>query len=332
MKGIAHFSAGIAFVSFFQEAVRAGADGNPLYFILGGVFGLMPDTLDFKFYKFLYRRSDNDCMIIPDPLDPDPQDMANGIAKAISDAFARGIPVSVKLNTIRLGTDLWQQYKVRFDVTGRRIVVSIGPVVMTDQSVVQEHPVRKKEASAQLPCGIKLDYEADTTVDILDGPTFLMVPADEKRITPVFIPWHREWSHSLVIGLLFALTGVVIWDWLAGLAIFGAYGAHIMLDQLGFMGSNLFYPFVRSRRTGGLRLLHSSDMLPNFSAVWLSCLAIFWNLYSDIQYQIPFFNPLKLVFYGALVPLAIVLLAGKVCHLRERQTAAKFRKGTDPFE
>jgi len=322
MKGLSHFSVGIAFASLFQEAVRAGADGNPLYFILGGVFGLLPDTMDFKFYKFLYKHSKNDCVIMPDPLDPDPQDTANGIAGVINEAFVMDKPVNVKLNTIRLGSDLWRQYKVKFDVPGRKVVVTIGPVVRTDQSVVEEACVQYKEASAPLLCGIKLDYEAETTIDILDGPTFQMVPAEGKRITPVFIPWHREWSHSFVIGLMFAIAGTALWDWLAGLVIFGAYGAHIVLDQLGFMGSDLFYPFGSHRRTGGLRLLHSGDMLPNFSAVWLSCLVIFWNLYTNLQYQVPYFNPLKLVFYGAVVPFALFMFVKAVLRCSAGQVDA----------
>ena len=66
MKGIAHFSLGIAAASCFPAAVQAGAEGNPLYFILGGIFGLLPDTLDFKFYRFIYS---HDVEITPDDQD-----------------------------------------------------------------------------------------------------------------------------------------------------------------------------------------------------------------------------------------------------------------------
>ena len=59
MKGIAHFSSGIAAASFFPWSVQAAAEGNPLYFILGGIFGLLPDTADFKFYRFFYRHDVN---------------------------------------------------------------------------------------------------------------------------------------------------------------------------------------------------------------------------------------------------------------------------------
>ena len=43
------------------------------------------------------------------------------------------------------------------------------------------------------------------------------------------------------------------------------------------MGSNLLWPFTKSRTTG-LRLLRSGDGLPNFLAVWLSAALILFNL------------------------------------------------------
>ncbi|MDD4871638.1 MAG: metal-dependent hydrolase [Kiritimatiellae bacterium] len=320
MKGIAHFSVGIALASFFQQAVQAGSEGNPLYFILGGVFGLLPDTLDFKFYKFLYKR---DIEISPDPKDPDPQVVADGLAFAVNKTFDTGKPVRIKLNTIRLGSDLWRQYKMKFDVGNRKVIASIGPVVRTDQSVVKEYSGKEKKASATLVCGIKPDYEVETTIDILDGPLFMMTPSADGRIIPAFIPWHREWSHSFIVGLLFALVGAVAWSPLAGVISFFAYGAHILLDQLGFLGSNLFYPFHASRRAGGMKLIHSGDMLPNFGTVWLSCLAIFWNLYRDLSWQITAFNPLKLVFYGVIIPLTLFIL------LRRFLVARNSKPGVD---
>jgi len=43
-------------------------------------------------------------------------------------------------------------------------------------------------------------------------------------------------------------------------------------------------------------------MLPNFWAVWLSCLLIFWNLYRALPWSFPALNLAKLLFYGALLP------------------------------
>lgn len=329
MKGIAHFSAGIALASFFQAAVKAGVEGNPLYFILGGVFGLLPDTLDFKFYKFFYRY---DMIVTPDPLSPDPQMIADAVAMAANNAFVDKKPVRIKLNTIRLGSDLWRQYRVKFDIPGRKIRVSIGPVVRTDQSAVKEYSCNIEDAHAELICGVKPDYETETVVDILDGPSFLMKPTADKRVVPLFIPWHREWSHSLVVGLLFALAGTVVWDVLAGVIIFCAYAAHILVDQLGFLGSCLLYPFRSSSRTGGMKLIHSGDTLPNFGAVWFSCLIIFWNLYRDLPWQIESFNPLKLIFYGVILPFGAMVLLRRFLAVRNNSAScASSDRGPDTF-
>jgi membrane-bound metal-dependent hydrolase YbcI (DUF457 family) len=301
MKGIAHFAVGVAAASCFPEVVRAAAAGNPLYFILGGVFGLLPDTLDFKFYRYFFK---HDIEIVPDPLKPDPQVIADAMALAANRAFDTGKPVRIKLGTIRLGSDLWQQYEVKFDVSGNRIAVSYGPKVDTGRNPIPgTEPKKRKKASAPLLCGIKLEYEAATTVDIFDGPLFEMEPTKAGRVIPRFIPWHRQWSHSLTAALLFSLTGVLLSDWLAGAVIFSAVMAHALLDQLGFMGNNFLFPFQK-RRSEGFKLVHSDQALPNFWTVWLSCLLIFWNLYRALPWSIPAFNLAKLLFYGAVLPAA----------------------------
>ena len=53
MKGIAHFVTGVALATFFPEVVQAGAQGSlPM---LGGIAGILPDTLDFKFARYFDR-------------------------------------------------------------------------------------------------------------------------------------------------------------------------------------------------------------------------------------------------------------------------------------
>ena len=302
MKGIAHFTIGIAAASSFPAAVAAGAAGNPLYFILGAVFGLLPDTLDFKLYRFLYR---HDIEITPDPHNPDPQSIADCLANAFMLARETGKPVRVKLNTIRLGADLWQQYHVSFSTPDQSVTVSCGPVVNTGGSPVptpapDKHPIGR----ARLPCPVKIDYLAVTTVDIFDGPRFEMLPTTDGRVTPRFSPWHREWSHSLVIALLFALMGAAIWTPLAGAVILAAWTLHIVADQLGFMGSSLWFPFKR-RRTPGFGVMHSGRPVWNLLAVWLSCIIIFWNLYANAPWQADRFNFITLCLYALLLPAAI---------------------------
>jgi hypothetical protein len=302
MKGIAHFAAGVAAASCFPGAVAAAENGNPLYFILGGVFGLLPDTLDFKFYRFFYR---HDVEVMLDPLDPDPQIVADAVTGAIGHAAETGKPFRIKLNTVRLGPDLWQRYTLRFDLATSLLEVTIGPKVDTGGTTVEPAPARPRSATAPLPAPVRLDYLASTHIDIFEGPLFQMSPASNGDIVPEFIPWHRQWSHSLLAGLLLVIPARLLWDWVAAGVIAAAYCAHVGLDQLGYMGSSLFWPLTH-HRTPGLKLQHSSEALPNFAAVWLSCLLIFWNLATHTTRNIPDISLAGIVIWGALIPLGVI--------------------------
>lgn len=315
MKGFTHFAAGLAAASCFPGAVAAAAAGNPLYFILGGAAGILPDTLDFKFYRFFVC---HDMEVVPDPNEADPRMIAEAMAYAVNRAFESGKPVCIKLNTIAVGTDRWQQYTVKFDVAGRRVTVRYGPIVDTGQNPVDGIRAHYPEASAPLICPIVLDYEATVNVDIFDGPLFTMRPtSDNRMVRPEFIPWHREWSHGLLATAVLAAGGAALFGWLAGFVMAAAYGAHILVDQLGFMGSNLLFP-LRRCRTNGLGLVHSASGIANAVTVWFSCLVIFWHLSRHATGQILQFNMVQLFLFGGLLPILLFLLIDRILGRRSR--------------
>lgn len=299
MKGIAHFSLGVAVASCFPEAVRQGACGNSLCFILGGIAGILPDTLDFKLNRFLYH---HDIEIVPDPLKADPAMIANAVALAVCRCHEQRKPVKVKLGTIRLSADSWRRYHVKFNTLLRRVEVKYGPVVDTGGN---PHPGqvkrRYKEATAPLSCDVRLEYNATTTVDIFDGPVFRMEPCRDGSVIPRFIPWHRHWSHSFFAAAVLGLVGWFAFGSLAGTIMSTSLIAHALADQLGHMGSNLLFPF-RGRRYAGMRLMHSGDAAANLSAVWLSCVVIFWNLARHAPLPSGRLNYGKLVFFGVAIP------------------------------
>lgn len=304
MKGIAHFISGVALTSFCPWAVEAASRGNPLYFILGGAFGVLPDTLDFKFYRFFYR---HDLLISPTGKPEDPQIIADKLAGAIEESRSKKDPVRVKLNTLRKGADLWQQYSLKFDQENSAILVRYGPLVNTGQTPIpgtlsKDAPV----GYAKLSCPIKLSYEAETTVDIFDGPSFSFQKTNGK-ITIHFLPWHRSWTHSLIIGCGLGLLIALPAGWGAGVISCGAYSIHILEDQLGFMGSNLFFPFS-SRRTAGMRYIHSGNSAANFLTVWLSCLLIFWNLSRLTPGLTQDISLLQVLLLGLILPAVVVLI------------------------
>jgi len=276
MKGIAHFISGVALASCCPWTAEAALHGNPVYFILGGFFGLLPDTLDFKFYRFFYR---HDQTIQLDSFHLNPQEMANQIANAILKAPHSQEMFRLKINTLQVSADAWRQFKIRFDTDQQGVEVEIGALVSTGQIPIEgTEPSGNTKGWVRLPVPILDFYGAATTVDIFDGPSFGFLYLPEKKEVEIhFLPWHRSWSHSLAIALGLAALASLLAGWQLGVIVGGSYGIHILEDQLGFMGSNLWAPLSR-RRTAGLKWMHSSDALPNFVTVWFSGLLIFWNL------------------------------------------------------
>ncbi|MCX7590043.1 MAG: metal-dependent hydrolase [Kiritimatiellae bacterium] len=305
MKGIAHFVAGIAAASCFPRAVSTAAAGNPLYMLLGGMFGLLPDTLDFKFIRFLFR---HDVEVQPDPINPDARLVAGAVAAAVNRAFGEGKPVRIKLNTVRLGADAWQSYTVRFDTARRRVEVEFGPVVDTGGATVREAaPSARESAFASLACDIRLEYRARFSVEAFDGLVVEMVPGPDGRIIPVLIPWHRRWTHGFVAALVAVLCAAFFRDILAVAIVLGATATHLVLDHVGYMGLSLLSPF-RTRRIPGMKLAGSTEPLPNLMVIWTALLVTFWNLYSRSPVTDSGLNPLKLAFYGFVLPLVGVRL------------------------
>ena len=87
MKGFSHFMSGVAVASFGPWAIDAALNGNPVFFVLGGACGILPDTLDFKFYRFFYE---HDVYVEPDPAAPDAPLQENDILVVVgTDANVR---------------------------------------------------------------------------------------------------------------------------------------------------------------------------------------------------------------------------------------------------
>jgi membrane-bound metal-dependent hydrolase YbcI (DUF457 family) len=274
MKGIAHFLSGIAAASFIPAAVQQSAQGAWLL-ALAGACALLPDTLDFKFARFLEQPDD----AIDSSPQPDAQAIANRLAAAIDAAFQTGKPRVLQLHTIKLGADTWQQYSVRFDTLCDEIAVRIGPVVSTSQVPLGgslERDFVHSEARARISAPMDYTYDAEIKIDIFSGPSFRFERKGD-RVSITFLPWHRAWSHSFTMAVGIGLMAGLLWGWLAGVVAALAYAVHVVEDQLGAMGSNLFWPFTRVRFPG-LGLIRSGDAIPNFATVWTACALTLFNL------------------------------------------------------
>jgi len=302
LKGIAHFVSGIAAATFISGVVEQAAAGSLLP-VLGGVFGLLPDTLDFKFARYFERAEQID----PDPRQPDPQIIADRIAEAIDRAYKRNRPVRVRLHTLKLGVDLWRQYTLRFDAEKGEVAVRIGPTVNTSQMPYSGSEIAGlAETWAKVEAPMLYTYGEEMKIDIFGGPSFAFKRVKD-RVEIQFLPWHRSWSHSWVLAAFFGLAGGLLINATLGWVIFAGMAVHILEDQLGYMGSNLFWPLTENR-TGGLRLVHSGDPIPNFVTVWTALVLILFNLDRFAMNRTPFFEPSSFLPYALAIPAGVLLL------------------------
>jgi membrane-bound metal-dependent hydrolase YbcI (DUF457 family) len=248
------------------------AEGS-LILLLAGLGGILPDTLDFRVARYL---GTPDVEIDPDPNEPDPQAIAERVAWAIDRAYKANVPVNVQFHTMRLGADLWRRYGIRFDGGRREVRVRIGPLVSTSQVPYPDSEPDLPIGRARIVASTRYTYESETWVDVFSGPAFEFRRRDDT-VEITFLPWHRRWSHSFALVVLLGTVISLVFGPLYGVVLALGSITHILEDQLGYMGSDLAYPFSK-RRVKGLRLFHSGDILPNLFTVWSSAVMVMLNV------------------------------------------------------
>lgn len=310
MKGISHFITGVALATFFPEVVQAGTEGSLLP-MLGGIGGILPDTLDFKFVRYFERY---DVEIDPG-VDPDPGAIADALVDAMRRAYDDGEPQNVMAHTIRLGPDLWREYAVRFEPEAGEVAVRVGPLVNTGQvPYAGTKPEENAEVRRTVDVPLVHTYSDEYKINIFSGPSFRFVREDD-RLHVHFLDWHRRWSHSLTLSVVLGgLVALLLGPWAGFVAGLG-FAGHVLEDQTGHMGSNLFWPFTRKRKPG-LGLIHSGDAIPNFLTVWTSVALILFNL--DRFSATPILSPFPYLLWAIGLPWLV--LGG--LYLREKRGAA----------
>ncbi len=341
MKGFTHFISGIAVATFFQQAIHMASQESSFILCLGGLFGILPDTLDFKLAKYFYK---SDVEIKPDPNKLDAREIANGIAQAVNKAIETG-KGSVQLHTMQLASNRWRSYQLRFDTKTSEICVDIGPEVDTGQIPFDGTELtdpEKAHARVKVNCEFYQQFDKVSNIAIMTGPCFEFEKRADGKMEIVFLPWHRQWSHSFTLGMLIAfIVGLISyfcvpegpnpelytlprWTLYPLIILFGSM-VHIIEDSTGFMGNNLFYPFTK-KRTNGLGFMSASEGIPNFFFVWTATILILFNL--DRFRWAPEITPPGITsqfsfwFWFYVVPVAIMLyffLKGK----KEKELKAK---------
>lgn len=308
MNAVSHFMSGLAVASCFPTAVTAAAGGNPLYVLLGGIAGLLPDLLDSRLLRYLYP---HDAEVAVDPLAPDPQVIADTVAKAIDVADHHRRPFRLRLHTIRLNRHRWQRYRLHLEPGVRQVTVTLTDIINRAGQPVPAVGTRValQMATADFDAPLRLDFTAAIDVDSGDGPHLRIVPGNRiGGVTVQFAPWKRQASHSITLGLALALAAGGVWGSLAGVIAGMALATHLLLDQAGYMGSNLLWPFQRQRMPG-LKLLHGGRRMPNLTFTWLCALVVYANLaIHAVPPLTPPPAPLRVLVLGSAIPLGLISL------------------------
>ncbi|HEY3343220.1 MAG TPA: metal-dependent hydrolase [Anaerolineae bacterium] len=260
MKNIAHFATGLAAASFVPGVMEQAAQGS-LLIALGGACAMLPDVLDFRLLRYLQQR---DAAIAPDPAQPDPQPVAESIASQIRQAAQDGRPHVVQLYPARKSVAEWVCYTVIFDAAHAEVVV------------------RMDEGGAEARVHTEpllYSYANPLQVDELGGPTlaFHREQTEQASVRIDFLPWHRQWTHSLLMALGLGLIAGWLIAPLAGLVAALGCAMHVLVDAGGYLGVNLFAPLTH-RRGQGLKLYHSADWIPNLVVVWASLTLLLLNM------------------------------------------------------
>ncbi|HRY28587.1 MAG TPA: metal-dependent hydrolase [Elusimicrobiota bacterium] len=344
MKGLTHFLSGIAAATFIPEVIRMSTQSrvdtvegaaNSFIMLLAGAYGLLPDTLDFKVGQYF---SAAEYEIDPDPRNPDPQAMADKFAAAIAHAGRTGEFTRVQFYPTQLGASLWRQYAVLFPK--KEVIIQFNEMVKTSQCPIPgTAPKQNRVGRAPLEYELKArnleidwlnkavrflrrlikgpDKEAavkPSTVEIFSGAQFGFQLEKDGKLYFNWLPWHRTWSHSYVLGFLLTLPihliayrmGLFHW-WLYGLVAFLGFFTHITEDMTGHIGGSLFWPLHRPR-SEGLELFKASDPRTNFSIMYAAIVLIVWNTDRFSSKLIPL-SGAEVLTYFLVIPLAVYFYA-----------------------
>jgi len=273
MKGLSHFVSALAAATFIPGVITQSAETQSLILLLAGVCGVLPDWLDFKFARYFEPA---EVHLEPTALNFNAPALAEQTARAIERAYTEQRPIAVQFYSAQLAPDRWRRYTVQFAPATNEVVIRPGPIINSGGFALAE--VGQPGEVGRAPVGPQLSYtyDGEMRVETMEGPSFeFRREGDEVEVS--FLAWHRRWSHSLVLAAVCGLACGAVWGETAGWVAAVAFATHVLEDQLGHLGSNLWWPFT-ARRGAGLKLMHSGDPLPNFVTVLISCGLMLYNM------------------------------------------------------
>lgn len=318
MRGFTHFLSGLSIATFFKSLLKDALNGG-LWMLVPAAFAYLPDFLDFKIYKHFEKW---DYIIKPKYDDMNPQEIAETIAKAIDEAYETGKDVRLKCFTARAPGDVYRKYSVRFRSDKNEIEVVVGPLVTPSGTEVEgtEPPPDKRVGIAKTKHPFSKKYPRPFEVKGFHGPSYQFIR--EGDVVEVnFLPWHREWAHSFITGIMFGavlylMTAFVIrLDFALDLTIASILGfwAHIIEDHMGMMGGNLFWPITR-KRTPGFALSESGSMFMNMGTAWFFITLMLYNFNQAATIKYIPLDPMRYYVIVTILPTAILYAIGVIYH------------------
>lgn len=314
MKGLTHFISGVAAATFIPKVCRMAISSrfdvegaiSSFIIVFAGMYGIMPDTLDFKFGQFFELP---DFIVDPDPKNPDPKKMAETFSEAVKKAVETKKEVRIQFFPTQLGANKWRQYCIVFEES--KVHIQFNEVVSTSQIPFPgTEPKSNRIGTADLVNPLKTRTDdidwlnklvryvrqkikgpdrppgavKPSTIDILSSTMFGLRLEKDGKVYFNWLPWHRTWSHSYVFGAMLTipifiityLMGLADW-WLYGVVAFIGIATHITEDMTGHIGGSLLWPIMKER-TEGLELFKASDPRTNFSVIFTAFIITIWNL------------------------------------------------------
>lgn len=315
MKGVTHYFFAAALASLIPTLMIMAVYEKSFIIVLAAIAGILPDYIDFKIVRFLWRVDEE---IIPEWPIPNASRIAEKIAKLIDEVWEKKKVINVQIHTIKTGPSTWRKWFIYIDPDRQRIKVGIGPIQTfggrTFDATIEEVPPDKRVGEAKFSAPLRYGYKDRTIeVSILTGPMVAFAPTDD-HVEVVFLPWHRYASHSIILAgglssivfLVALLFGISSFKALMySIAFFVGYTSHILSDQFGHMGSNLFWPFTK-KRIEGLKITESADPYANFLLFWLSTMILLWQMNSAISPK-PITFPWTYTILGVEISIAYLL-------------------------
>ncbi|MFT5473177.1 MAG: hypothetical protein ACI856_001504 [Kiritimatiellia bacterium] len=240
MSIAAMFFFGVALASCLPSVLAQATSGNPTLLLGGGICAVLPDLLE---RALRHRRRHVDITVAPDPQSPDAHVIALGLADGIAAAVQRRSPIHVCIRPTLTGPDTWLALDACLMKRNNTITVTFHGDGTT--------------AAASIPSPASIARGASVTSREPHSSFLKITPQADGSVVVAEDNAYAAWAHAITPAILIALGASVLFTPTAGVILFSAWTAHLLIDQAGKDGCCWLAPFSSST-VPGLRWLKGS--------------------------------------------------------------------------